>query len=68
MRVERARGHTLQVTAHATELATLIAAARWALDGQGQLEPAARDQLQRVLASYDRALAGLRQPAEAPSS
>jgi hypothetical protein len=44
------------MTLHAYELATLVAAARWAAEGgRGELTPDAREQLEKVLESYDRA-------------
>ncbi|HUF70763.1 MAG TPA: hypothetical protein VMM79_19090 [Longimicrobiales bacterium] len=56
MQVERPRPAVFRVTLSAWEMATLIAAARWALEGgTGELDPGARDQLARVLASYDEA-------------
>jgi hypothetical protein len=46
------------MTLHAYELATLVAAARWVVEGtQGELTSEAIDQLRKVLASYDRASA-----------
>lgn len=56
MQVERVEGRVLRVTLHVYEMATLIAAARWALEGGvAELTPDARDQLRQVLASYERA-------------
>lgn len=54
MKVERLRPTALQVTFHAFELAALIAAARWIVEGaEGELPPESIDQLQQVLDSYD---------------
>jgi len=54
MKVERLRPAVLQVTFHAFELAALIAAARWIVEGaEGELPPESKDQLQQVLDSYD---------------
>ena len=44
----------MRVTLHSLELAALIAAARWAVDGaEGDLPSDAVDELRQVLASYD---------------
>jgi hypothetical protein len=47
-----------QVTLHPYELATLVAAARWVVEGsEGELPSDAMGQLRKVLESYDRACA-----------
>jgi len=52
--LEKAGPVTMQLTLSTYELAALIAAARWAHEGgQGELAAEARDQLGRVLESYD---------------
>ena len=55
MRIERLRPPTtLRVTMSTWELATLIAAARWALEGgKGELAPEAVDQIRQVVAGYE---------------
>ncbi len=54
MKVERIRPTVLRVTLHAYELAALIAAARWVVEGtEGELPKESRDQIQQVLESYD---------------
>jgi hypothetical protein len=54
MRVERLRPTTFQLTLGAFELAALVAAARWVTGGaQGELTAEAREQLRKVLESYD---------------
>lgn len=54
MKVERIRPTVFQLTMHAFELAALMAGARWIAEGaEGELAPEARDQLLRVLLSYD---------------
>lgn len=54
MRIERVRPAVLQVTLHAAELSSLIAAARWVVeDTPGELPDDARDQLRQLLAGYD---------------
>lgn len=54
MKIERLRPTVLQVTLHAYEMTTLVAAARWALEGaEGEFPPEAREQLAEVLAYYD---------------
>lgn len=56
MRIERPRPAVVRVTLSAWELASLVAAARWALEGgEGEMAPEAREQLERVVASYDEA-------------
>ncbi|HKC27303.1 MAG TPA: hypothetical protein VKB75_04770 [Jatrophihabitans sp.] len=57
MKVERVRPTVIQLTAHASELAALISAARWVAEGRpGQLPDEAVEQLRRVLADYDQAM------------
>ena len=56
MRIERIRPTIFQVTLHAYELATLVAAARAVVQGaEGELTEEARLQLKTVLADYDEA-------------
>lgn len=58
MKLQRVRPTSWQLTLHPLELATLISAARWAADGaEGELPGEAADQLRRVLAAYDAAVA-----------
>jgi hypothetical protein len=57
MRLERVQPTSWRVTLHPLELAALISAARWAVDGAGgELPPEAVQQLRGVLASYDTAI------------
>ncbi|MEX0779536.1 MAG: hypothetical protein WD491_01020 [Balneolales bacterium] len=54
MRIERKRPTVLELTIHSSELAALIAAARWVTEGaKGELPDQAVEQLQKVLANYD---------------
>jgi hypothetical protein len=54
MRLERIGPGGFRITLHAYELATLVAAARWAAEaGKGDLDPEARAQLATVLESYE---------------
>lgn len=54
MKLERLRPTAWRVTLHPLELATLVSAARWLVDGaEGELPSEAADDLRRVLASYD---------------
>ncbi len=54
MRIGRSEAAVFQVTIGAYELAALVAAARWVLEGaEGELPPEARDQLRETLESYD---------------
>lgn len=54
MTIERLRPSILRVTLHTYEWASLVAAARWALEeGNDNLPPEAQDQIEQVLASYD---------------
>lgn len=63
MKVERIRPTVLRVTFHAFELAALIAAARWVMEGaNGELPEESRDQLRQVLASYDQEIRRLDSP------
>jgi hypothetical protein len=56
MKIERIRPTVLQVTLSPYELAALMAAARWVVEGSpGELEPGAVKQLEQVLASYETA-------------
>jgi hypothetical protein len=57
MKIERIRPAILQVTLSAYELAAIMAAARWVVEGaEGELAPEAVEQLEQVLASYEAAL------------
>lgn len=56
MQMERPRPAVFRVTLSAHEMAALIAAARWAVEGGGGgLPTEAREQLRQVVASYDAA-------------
>jgi hypothetical protein len=56
MQIERVRPAVFQITLHAYQLATLVAAARVvALGAEAELNAEARGQLQTVLADYDEA-------------
>jgi len=60
MKLEQVRPGVLRVTLHAVELGSLIAAARWAVDGGREELPAeARAQLQDLLRRYESELARL---------
>lgn len=57
MKVQHLSPRVLQVTVHAYEMAALTAAGRWIVEGaEGELTPGIRDQLEKVLASYEEAL------------
>lgn len=57
MTIERPRPTVLRVTFHAYELATLVAAARWVVEGAiGELPADVVSQLRQVLVSYDEAM------------
>jgi hypothetical protein len=57
VKLERVSPGQVRITLHVYELASLTAAARWALEGgQGELAVEAHDQLTAVLASYERAV------------
>jgi hypothetical protein len=59
MKLERVRPTAVRVTLHPLELATLVSAARWVVDGaDGPLPADAVAQLQQVLQSYDAAALG----------
>ncbi len=54
MKIKRVSPTLLEIRLHALELAPLIAAARWAIEGgAGQLPANAKHQLEQVLESYD---------------
>jgi hypothetical protein len=54
LRIEPIRPAVFRLTLHAQELSSLVAAARWVVEGaEGELPPEAREQLRTVLASYD---------------
>lgn len=56
MQIEQVRPMVLRVTLHAYELASLIAAARWIVEGtEGERPDEAIKQLRRVIANYDTA-------------
>lgn len=60
MKLERPRPAVLRVTLSAHEMAALIAAARWAVEGGGgDLPSEAQDRLRQVVASYAAAVARL---------
>ncbi|MCA1728706.1 MAG: hypothetical protein LC751_04620 [Actinobacteria bacterium] len=63
MKVERLRSSVLSVTLHAYEMATLMAAARWAAEkGEDELPPESLEQLRLVLGSYDEAMRSIDVP------
>ena len=54
MKVARIGSASFQLTLHGYELATLMAAVRWAAEGgEGELTADARAQLHAVLAAYE---------------
>lgn len=54
MKIEKESPTVFTVTLHAYELSALFAAARWVVEGaEGELPEDARDQLRRVVESYD---------------
>ena len=57
MKLERVSPGIMRMTLHVYELASLTAAARWAVEGgKSELAAEAREHLAAVLASYERAL------------
>ena len=57
MKVERVRPSVMRVTLHVYEMATLMAAARWAVEkGEEELPAESLEQLRQVLGSYDEAM------------
>jgi hypothetical protein len=57
VKVERVRPSVVCVTLHVYEMATLMAAARWAVEkGEEELPPESLEQLRLVLGSYDEAM------------
>jgi len=62
MQIEQPRPTVYRVTLHTYELATLVAAARYVLDGkEGELTEEALAQLAQVMQRYDEALQKLNQ-------
>lgn len=60
MRIEEVRPAVFRLTLHAQELSSIVAASRWVVAGaEGELPPEAREQLRKVLASYDQERARL---------
>ena len=60
MKLERISPGLVRITLHVFELASLTAAARWALEGgRGELAVEARDHLAAVMDSYERAVGEL---------
>jgi hypothetical protein len=56
LKIERVRPAVLQVTLSAYELAAVMAAARWVVEGaEGEMAPEAVEQLRQVVAGYDAA-------------
>lgn len=54
MQIEEERPSVFQVTLHAYELTSLVAAARWVANGaEGELPDEAREQIEDVLDRYD---------------
>lgn len=54
MQIEQLRPAVYRVTLHAYELATLLAAARYVLEGaEGEMSPEVRQQLEQVVKRYD---------------
>ena len=63
MKVERVRPSVLRITLHVYEMATLIAAARWAAEKGGEeMPPESLEQLHLVLESYDEAMCSPEEP------
>lgn len=60
MQLERLRPSTYRITLSAYELAALVSAARWVVDGaKGELSPEATVHLSQILSSYDEASEGV---------
>lgn len=54
MEIKRIRPTVFQLTLHAYELASMMAAIRWIVGGAGgELTPEAREQLRKLLDDYD---------------
>jgi hypothetical protein len=54
MRIEQIKSSVLRITMHTYECATLVAAARWFVEGaKGELPEEAIKQLREVLQNYD---------------
>lgn len=54
MQIKRIRPAVFQLTLHTYELASMMAAIRWIVEGaEGELTPEAHDQLRKLLEDYD---------------
>lgn len=54
MNIEQMKSSTYRITLHTYELAALVSAARWVVDGaEGEMPKEARQQLSQILAAYD---------------
>lgn len=63
MKVERVRPSVLRLTLHVYEMATLMAAARWAMEnGEDELPSESLEQLRLVLGSYDESMRNIDVP------
>lgn len=63
MRIEQMKSSTYRIRMHAYELASLVSAARWAVDGaEGELPQEARQQLSQILAAYDAEMKQMNNP------
>ena len=67
MRIDRVQPQMLRLDIHPMELAALVTAARWVVTShRDELPPEAVEQLDRVLADYDRQAAHLGRSTSAP--
>ncbi|MEL7832451.1 hypothetical protein [Fodinibius sp. Rm-B-1B1-1] len=63
MNIEQVKSSTYRITLHTYELAALVSAARWAVDGaEGELPREARQQLSQILAGYDAKMEQMSKP------
>lgn len=63
MNIEHMKSSTYRITLHTYELAALVSAARWAVDGaEGELPKEARQQLSQILAAYDAEMKQMNNP------
>lgn len=67
MKLERLNTSSFRITMHAYELAALVSAARWVVNGaEGEIPDEAKQQLSQILAAYDAETKQLSEQDETP--
>ncbi|MGM0589503.1 MAG: hypothetical protein ACQETE_13865 [Bacteroidota bacterium] len=66
MQIDRLRPTKYRITLHSYDMAALLSAARWVVEGaEGELSDEAKAHLAQVVANYDEAVQQVNEPAEA---